>query len=40
MIFAMIPPEGMNAWLFEIKLIAVTVLFVGSGIVIYWIHSK
>lgn len=40
MIFAMIPPEGMNALLFEIKLIAVTVLFVGSGLVLYWIRSK
>ncbi len=35
MVFAMIPPEGVNAMIFETKIIAVTVLFVGSGILIY-----
>ncbi len=36
MIFAFIPPEGVNALIFEAKMLAVTIGFVGVGLFIYW----
>ncbi|NQT96519.1 MAG: amino acid permease [Candidatus Marinimicrobia bacterium] len=40
MLFALIPPEGVNALMFEVKVIGGTVVFVGSGMLIYWRRKK
>ncbi len=40
MVFALIPPEGVNALVFEIKVIGGTIIFVGSGIFIYWLRHR
>ncbi|MCK5330080.1 MAG: amino acid permease, partial [Candidatus Marinimicrobia bacterium] len=40
MLFALIPPEGVNALMFEVKVIGGTVVFVGSGMLIYWSRKK
>lgn len=40
MIFALIPPEGSSFWIHEIKIISITVLFVGSGFIFYYRKHK
>ena len=40
MLFALIPPEGVNALMFEVKVICGTVVFVGSGMLIYRRRKK
>ncbi|MFH1853496.1 MAG: APC family permease [Candidatus Neomarinimicrobiota bacterium] len=35
MLFALIPPEGVNALIFEVKVLGGTAVFVGSGLLIY-----
>ncbi len=40
MVFALLPPEGVNVALFEIKIIGGTVIFVGSGLVVYYLRGR
>lgn len=40
MLFALLPPEGVNVLLFEIKIIGGTLIFVGSGVVVYYLRGR